>query len=194
MADYATFQRKWDKAVGEDEAREFGRWKSCSEMSQWLQRRRILSGLTEKDVAGVLGWTKEDVFVFEMKKTQDINFGDLVDYLEVLDLGLEFRIRAKDTSPQKHLEYYNSKIFDLLKNLVEKAGDDEKITEATLKFIYDYNHTVIKTSASFAAMFQNRDVAIETLQELFPEAVNASHVEEESSVEFSDFNKPMIVG
>ncbi len=81
MVDYATFEKEWDKAVGEDSANDFAFWKKSSEILRQLQILRIDSGRTEEDIANILGWTEEQVLAFEMSEIQNVHFRDLLAYI-----------------------------------------------------------------------------------------------------------------
>lgn len=102
MVDYATFQKEWDKAVGEDAASDFAFWKKNSEMLRQLQILRIDSGRTEEDIANILGWTEEQVLAFEMSEVQDIHLGNLIAYLEAIDIRMDIRLREKDAPVSDH--------------------------------------------------------------------------------------------
>ena len=96
LCNYATFQKEWDEAVGEDAAREFEQWKRCSEMLRQLQILRIDSGRTEEDIANILGWTEEQVLAFEMSEIQNVHFRDLQAYINAIDIKMDIRLREKD--------------------------------------------------------------------------------------------------
>ena len=102
MVDYATFEKEWDKAVGEDSANDFAFWKKSSEILRQLQILRIDSGRTEEDIANILGWTEEQVLAFEMSEIQNVHFRDLLAYINTIDIRMDIRLREKDAPVSDH--------------------------------------------------------------------------------------------
>ncbi len=102
MVDYATFEKEWDKAVGEDSANDFAFWKKSSEILRQLQILRIDSGRTEEDIANILGWTEEQVLAFEMSEIQNVHFRDLLAYINAIDIRMDIRLREKDAPVSDH--------------------------------------------------------------------------------------------
>ena len=174
MVDYATFQKKWDKAVGEDSAREFGQWKESEGFSRWLQRLRIQSQRTEEEMAKILGWTKKDVLVFEMEESHNIYFGDLLAYLHAIGLKLDLRVSDENAQVQDQIAYHVSKIYDLFKGLSEKAGDDRNITISAVKFIHEYHQLVAHMAVNISSMFENQKAVMEAWTEIVPDEFKSS--------------------
>ena len=168
MTDYATFQNSWDKAIGETEAHKFEQWKKNEGFSRWLQCLRIQSGLTEIEVAAIVGWTKKDVLVFEMEESQNIYFGDLLAYLKAIGFELDLTVRETDASVQDQIAYHTSKIYDLFKGLAEKADDDQSITISAIQLIHEYNNLVGNMAVNLSSMFKNQKAVMEAWSKIFP--------------------------
>ncbi len=168
MVDYATFQKEWDEAIGEDGAQEFEQWKRCSEMLRWLRLRRISSGYTEKEIADTLGWTEDQVLAFEMSELQDIHFGNLLPYLEAIGVGIGIRLIEKNLPIEEHIDFHASKVHDLFKEFIEMIGDDKKMTEKALAVIYAYNQLVTNRTVELVAMFSNQSAVTEALKKILP--------------------------
>ena len=165
MTDYKTFQRNWDKIVGEKRAQQFADWKASSEMSLWLQAKRIDAGYTEAEIAEALGWSEENVIEFEMSEVTEIHFGNLLPYLSALGLKMQTRFSRADETSKDQVEYLQFEIHELLRNLVEIAGDDPKLIKETLEFIYKYNESAIRMGATLATMFKNSEAVVSAMKE-----------------------------
>ncbi len=168
MIDYATFQKRWDKSIGEESAKKFEQWQICAAMSKWLQAHRIGAGYTEKEIADILGWEEKDVFAFEMEEAQNIYLGDLFAYLNAVGLEAGLNFRDIDTSVQDRIAYHVSQIYDLFKGLVEKAGNDQKITLEAVKFIHEYNQLMANMAVNLSSLFANQEAVIEAWKEIVP--------------------------
>ena len=169
MVNYATFQEEWDKIAGEDAANDFARWKNCSEVTMELQILRIESGFSEKDIAARLGWTPKQVFDFEMSEIQDVHFNDMWAYLNAIGFKMGIRFMKKEISIEEDIEFYNSNIYDLLKKLVEQAGNDPQLTEEAIKSIYKYSHERMTLMVvKLMPLFQNQNAVVKALEEILP--------------------------
>ena len=194
MVDYATFQKEWDEAVGEDAAREFEQWKRCSEMLRWLRLRRVSLGYTEKEIADTLGWTEEQVLTFEMSEVQDTHLGNLLAYLEAIDFGMGIRFINNKAPVTEEIEFHASKIHSLFKGIVEMAGDDKKMTEKALELIYAYNQMFTNMAVNLTTMFPNQSAVMETLEKILPPEFRPSRNTRESNTGLSDYEAPFVSG
>ena len=169
MVDYATFQEKWDKIAGKEATNDFARWKNCSGVTMELQILRIESGFSEKTIADRLGWTPEQVFDFEMAEIQDVHFNDMWAYLNAIGFKMGIRFMEKEMSIEEDLEFYASNIYELLKKLVEQAGNDPQLTEEAVKSIYKHSYQSMSGMlVKLIPMFQNQNAVMETLEEILP--------------------------
>ena len=194
MVDYETFQKEWDEAVGEDAAREFEQWKRRSKMLRWLRLRRVSLGYSEKEIADTLGWTEEQVLIFEMSEVQDIHLGNLLAYLEAIDFGRGIRFINNKAPVTEEIEFHASKIHDLFKGIVEMAGDDKKMTEKALAVIYAYNQLVTNRTVELVAMFSNQSAVTEALEKILPPEFRPSRSTKKSNTGLSDYETPFVAG
>ena len=192
MVDYETFQKEWDEAVGEDDAREFEQWKRCSEMLRWLRLRRISSGYTEKEIADTLGWTEEQVLTFEMSELQDIHFRDLLPYLEAIGVGIGIRLIEKNLPIAEHIDFHASKVHDLFKEFIEMIGNDKEMTERALAVIYAYNQLVTNRTVELVALFENQSAVKEALEKILPPEFKPSQNIREDDIGILDYKASFV--
>ena len=181
MVDYETFQKEWDDAIGEDGAREFEQWKRNSEMLRRLCLYRVASGQTEKEIAGKLGWTEEQVLNFEMSESQDIHFGNLLAYLSAIDMGMDIKFKLKNAPIEEDLAFHAARVNDLLKEIVEIAGDDKKMTEEVLRLIYSHSRMTMNMVVELTTMFPNKDAVMQALEKILPPEYKPSQYIKESN-------------
>ena len=192
MVDYETFQKEWDEAVGEDAAREFEQWKRCSEMLRWLRLRRVSLGYSEKEIADTLGWTEEQVLIFEMSEVQDIHLGNLLAYLEAIDFGMGIRFINNKAPVTEEIEFHASKVHELFKEFIEMIGDDKEMTERALAVIYAYNQLVTNRTVELVAMFSNQSAVTEALEKILPPEFKPSQNIREDDIGILDYKASFV--
>lgn len=152
MVDYSTFQKNWSKAVGKEAALEFERWKQTSQSTRDLQLHRIESGLSEEDVAQKIpDWTAEDVLAFELSELHNIHFSHLFLYLNAIGMQISIRFREKDATIMDDAAFHTIKIGEIFEKIVKLAGDDPKITEKTVEFLFSYHQQITSLIVQLAA-------------------------------------------
>ena len=134
-----------------------------NEILRQLQILRIDSGRTEEDIANILGWTEEQVLAFEMSEIQNVHFRDLLAYINAIDIRMDIRLREKDAPVSDHIAFHTSKLYDLFRELVEKAGKDPRRTKEAVELIYLHNKLFTNMAMNLTTHFPNKNAVMETL-------------------------------
>ena len=197
MAEYASVQEMLDALAGEPFASEFAEWKEKTQLSKTLFILRIKSGLTEREVADRLGWTEDDVMKFEVEESGKINFNDFMLYLGAIGLKTNISFVREDTSIVDMVKCHVFETHKLLNQLVEMAGEDEKIAQEVSSFLVDeYLPVVSELCAKTVSLFSRPEDIYKTLEkigELIPHPKKINQADSQQDIlEFSPVSEPNI--
>lgn len=171
---YQTFKNNWNELIDDEYVEEFEKWKIGSEITRWLQSERIKAGITEEEIADKLGWEIENVFEFEMAEMGDIHFGNLLVYINTLGMSVKLNFNKLNAPVQDKIAGHVFEIRELLKGLIEDAGDDPNITINVVKFIFEYNQLMANLVAGLLQSMKNKDALEKALHDVMDISKNKS--------------------
>ena len=91
--------------AGPDFVKQFEEQRAKTRLARTLFNLRHLAGLTERDVAGRLGWTAKRVENFERREVDKISFGDFERYLTAIGLNAEISFFQRERSIVDQVKY-----------------------------------------------------------------------------------------
>ena len=112
-------------------------------MDQRLANRQLVKtlatlrtmGLTQQDLAAKLGCTQSKVSKTESGQDADLRFGDVVAYTQACGYGVHILFQKSGPTLVGQVKNHAFAIKRLLDRLVELAGDDGCMVEATARFL-----------------------------------------------------------
>lgn len=96
--------------------------------------QRAAKGLTQAAIAEKLGWSQSRVSKLEHGDDVDIRMGDLVQFAKALDFDVCVTLRNRPSTLVDDVKFYAYQIKCALNQMVELAGDDERIARGVSSF------------------------------------------------------------
>lgn len=103
-------------------------------LGKYLFLLRCEHGLSQKELASIMGCTQSRISKIESAYDQEITIKDLLDYAKALKLKLEIGYRHPSVKLIDLIKYHAFKIRGYLNQLRVIAKDDEKLQEGIAEF------------------------------------------------------------
>jgi transcriptional regulator with XRE-family HTH domain len=100
-----------------------------------LTGMRVAKGLTQKQLAELMGCTQGRISKLEQSRDLDLRISDVVDYVSAVKDAVWFTIGPKTLA--EHIKLHVSALRQSLEELVALSGDDPAINQAINRFLDD---------------------------------------------------------
>lgn len=94
---------------------------------------RVAKGLTQKQVAELIGCSQSRISKLEQSRDLDLRIADVIDYLGAVDGSIWFTIGPKPLA--EHIKLHVRALRQLLEELVALSGDDPSINQGINGFL-----------------------------------------------------------
>jgi len=98
-----------------------------------LTGMRVAKGLTQKQLAELMGCTQGRISKLEQSRDLDLRISDVVDYVSAVEDAVWFTIGPKTLA--EHIKLHVSALRQLLEQLVALSGDDPSIKQGINRFL-----------------------------------------------------------